>query len=110
MKYQINENSCQSVVPVMELKPGEEGVIKWVGVYNDGSVMHFLKHAREYATILFDSFGVKSRKLAGYDDFDLHRLEAKSGFPFDELAELRDLEIEYRSRLTASPLPNGCLS
>lgn len=106
MKYQLNEKPTYSVVPVVELMPGEEGVINHVGIYDYGSVIHKTRPTIDGIVTVHTASGalsvVKPQLLAEFDEHDLMIFVNGYGLPLDELKEVRDLEREYRNSASDS--------
>jgi len=98
MKYQIKYNPKYSCVPVIELMEGNDGKIKFVGLYLNSSVIH--------------SDNVSDDEVAGYlmgndcnvpcilsecNDDQLKIIFGVCHYPIEELKEVRDLEKQARA-------------
>ncbi len=100
MRYQVNTRHRDSVIPVIELAPGEKGEIKYVAMYADQSVIHvssatIREPSRELVLLLHDS-SLKPKRLSDFDDVQLNKLSQMYKLPLADLHALRGMELEYR--------------
>ena len=91
MKYQLNEDPSYSAVPVIELKPGSQGVVKCAALYGDETWLHKLDPG------IRAEWDGSTEVLAGCSDHSLMLLSMLFIYPIEELQEIRELEIQYRS-------------
>lgn len=96
-------------VPIIELKPGEEGTINYVEVNNGcsdivkvcGGVGHNI--CLKSASAELDLQGCE--RLAYVGDSQLQRLAESLSIPIQELQEIRELEKQVRATEKEEPSP-----
>lgn len=91
-KYRINENPGYIRAPVVELIPGQEGEIAYVGILQDESMICSQRNG------IIDFSECSEMVLAYFDDDMLNCLNENLGLPMEELKETRKLEKEYRKK------------
>jgi hypothetical protein len=102
MKYQINKNPQISVVPIIELSKGLDGVIKHSGIYPDSSVLHSDNNMNDfyaYNLMHYPDYGIPKR-LSHCNDKHLERISRICNYPIEELKEIRKLERQARAKET----------